>query len=65
MGALASAHQEIAWNEDLAYIMYDSLYEELNGISLTTFNARSNSGEKVAHLYEKVASRLSHAHVAH
>ncbi len=58
MGALASAHQQQKWNQNLAALMYSELREELNGLSLTQFNYRCNDGEKVARLFERVAIRL-------
>lgn len=58
MGALASAHQAPKWDDSLSSLMYDSLYDELNGMSLTDFNYKFESGEKVAKLYERVASQL-------
>jgi hypothetical protein len=57
MGALASARPG-RWDEDLAELMYSTLYDELNGISLTQFNHKYKSGEKVARLYERVATKL-------
>jgi hypothetical protein len=60
MGALETAGPSRAeWDENLSKLMYDSLYEELNGISLTSFNSKYQSGEKVAQLYESVASKLA------
>lgn len=58
MGALASAYTEPKWDSQLSELMYKSLYEELNGISLTQFNHKHKNGEKVAKLYECVASKL-------
>lgn len=59
MGALASAHPAQKWDEGLSNLMYDSLYKELDGMSLTDFNYKFKSGEKVARLYERVARRLT------
>ncbi len=39
--------------------MYDGLYSELAGESLTAFNLRERNGEAVARLYERVASTLA------
>ncbi|HKB88738.1 MAG TPA: hypothetical protein VKC53_03760 [Patescibacteria group bacterium] len=58
MGALASANPEKIWNKKLGSLMYNTLYKELNGESLTEFNKRVKSGEKVARLFERVASML-------
>ncbi len=58
MGALASAYPKVAWEKPLARLMYETLYAELNGVSLTRFNAVYEDGEKVARLYERVAARL-------
>lgn len=59
MGALASAHPEPAWDSQMAGLMYDTLKEELRGLSLTQFNHRVRSGEPVARLYERVAAKLA------
>jgi hypothetical protein len=58
MGALASAHPKTQWDNGLSRLMYQRLYKELNGISLTQFNYQYNNGEKVAQLYERVAASL-------
>ena len=58
MGALESAYPERKWDKDLASIMYEALYRKLNGVSLTQYNRRVRSGEKVAMLYENVATSL-------
>lgn len=58
MGALASAHPRHRWSKSLSNIMYQTLYEELGGLSLTQFNYKFESGEKVAQLYERVAKKL-------
>lgn len=58
MGALASAHYEQEWNQNLSALMYRELGKELNGISLTQFNYRHNDGETVARLFESVAIKL-------
>lgn len=58
MGALASA-QSGRWDPRLASLMYDTLKTELRGISLTQFNHRTQSGEAVAKLFERVADTLS------
>jgi hypothetical protein len=60
MGALASAHSRQQWNKNLSVLMYKALYEELSGLSLTQFNCKYQSGEKVAELYERVAEKLRH-----
>ena len=61
MGALASAHLGAQWGEDVAELMYDELYKELDGVSLTEFNYRHNDGDKVARLFERVARNLCYA----
>jgi hypothetical protein len=61
MGALASAHPDEVWDESLAQLMYQELYDELNGIGLTEFNYAHNDGERVAQLFERVAVKLRHA----
>lgn len=58
MGALASAHREPKWDTRLSALMYRELKEELDGISLTQFNYR-HEGKEVAHLFERIAARLS------
>jgi hypothetical protein len=62
MGALASAHQDPIWDEDLADLMYQQLYDVLNGISLTEFNHKYQDGEKVAQLFDQVAAKLRCVH---
>jgi hypothetical protein len=59
MGALESAHPKLRWEKDLSSLMYDTLYKELNGISLTQFNYKYKSGEKVAELFERTAASLA------
>jgi hypothetical protein len=58
MGALASAYRKQKWDEHLSRIMYKTLYQELDGLSLTQFNYQHNNGEKVAELFERVAAKL-------
>lgn len=58
MGALASAYPKQTWDKKLSRLMYSSLYKELNGISLTQFNHQFEDGERVAQLYERVATKL-------
>jgi hypothetical protein len=55
MGALASAHQTEEWDPEIADLMYKTLYDQLDGINLTEFNARAQSGEDVATLFEQTA----------
>ena len=61
MGALDSALPRGEWDETLSSVMYESLYEELDGLSLTQFNSKFQSGEKVARLYERVAKKILNA----
>ncbi len=61
MGALASAHRAENWNKNLAKFMYEKLYDELGGLSLTEFNYKYRNGEKVAELFDKVAHKISHS----
>ena len=58
MGDLASANQQKKWDKQLAKLMYEKLYEELNGLRLTEFNYKHKDGEKVAELFDRVATRL-------
>lgn len=58
MGALESANPKARWDRKLSSLMYNSLYQELNGMTLTQFNYRYNNGEKVAQLYDRVAASL-------
>lgn len=57
MGALASVYPDSS-EEKLPQLMYDKLYEELDGLSLTQYNHKFQSGEMVARLYERVARKL-------
>lgn len=59
MGALASAHPDEVWDGDLSDLMYQMLYGELDGIGLTEFNYKHKDGERVAQLFEQVATKLS------
>jgi hypothetical protein len=59
MGALASAHKASIWDKELAALMYQTLYEELDGLTLTEFNYKYNDGEIIARLFDQVAVRLS------
>jgi hypothetical protein len=61
MGALESAYPKENWDEKLSRMMYRTLYDELNGLSLTQFNYKYNDGEKVAKLYERTAAKLQEA----
>lgn len=60
MGALASAHPQRIWNRHLSQYMYAKLSEELDGIGLTEFNYKHRDGEKVAELFENLATKLRH-----
>jgi hypothetical protein len=60
MGALESAGSEKRWNKNVAALMYDTLYEELKGLSLTQFNYKYQNGEKVAQLFERSAQSIKH-----
>ena len=60
MGALASAHRAKQWDPAVARLMYGSLYDELDGLTLTEFNHLHKNGEAVAQLFEAVAEKLSH-----
>lgn len=62
MGALASAHSDKIWDKNLSSLMYRELYKELDGLSLTEFNWKHNNGEKVAQLFEQVATKLRYAY---
>ena len=59
MGALASAHKANIWDNELAELMYQALYEDLDGLTLTEFNHQYNDGEMVARLFDQVAAKLS------
>lgn len=61
MGALDSANPQIEWDHELAKIMYETLSDELKGMSLTQYNHKFQNGEKVARLYEQAARKLNHA----
>jgi hypothetical protein len=58
VGALESAYSKPKWDKELASLMYDTLYRELKGVSLTQFNYKYKNGEKVAQLYEQTATSL-------
>jgi hypothetical protein len=58
MGALESASPNKLWNNQLAKLMYDSLYKELRGINLTEFNHQAKSGLEVARLFENTAKSI-------
>jgi hypothetical protein len=58
MGALASAYKAGVWNKKLAELMYQSLYQERDGLTLTEFNYTYRDGEMVAKLFDHVAARL-------
>lgn len=58
MGALESAYPKKKWNDRLAKLMYDALYKELKGISLTEFNRATSSGLEVASLFENTAQSI-------
>lgn len=58
MGALESAYPEPVWDQKLSQTMYDALYKQLNGLSLTEFNYKYRNGDKVARLFEQTASSL-------
>lgn len=57
MGAIASVYPAQA-SDELPKVMYEALYTELNGRTLTKFNQEFDDGEKVARLFEQVAARL-------
>ena len=58
MGALESASPTVKWDEQLSSLMYNTLYHELGGETLTEFNHRVQNGESVAKLFEHVAHVL-------
>lgn len=58
MGALASASPQQIWDKELSSLMYDALYKNLGGITLTQFNKRAKDGNEVALLFEQVARSL-------
>ena len=60
MGALASASPVKNWDQRLSDMMYRTLYQELNGLTLTQFNHKYNDGEQVARLFERTALKLNH-----
>ncbi len=57
MGALNSVWPKEN-TEGLAKTMYQALYKELNGLSLTEFNYKYKKGEKVSSLFEQTARSL-------
>lgn len=58
MGALESATAAKRLDPRLATLMYDTLYDELGGISLTEFNHLHGDGDKVVELFQSVADHL-------
>ncbi len=58
MGALASACPDEEWGKDLSGLVYNALYEELNGLSLTQYNHKFQDGERVVQLYKRAAERV-------
>lgn len=58
MGALESAYPAKKWNGKMAKLMYEALYEELKGVSLTEFNHQSSNGLEVAKLFESTAQSI-------
>lgn len=58
MGALESASFTKKWDPTMAQLMYEQLYLQLNGLSLTEFNEKYRSGEKVARLFSQTAQTL-------
>lgn len=58
MGVLSSVWPKTISNIELGKLMYDSLYKELGGMSLTEFNEQAISGEDVALLFLRVANGL-------
>lgn len=58
MGAIDSACPRGEWDDQVAKLMYSGLNKELDGLSLTGFNHKFQSGEKVARLYERTARSL-------
>lgn len=60
MGAIDSACPRGRWNDQVAELLYESLYCELDGLSLTQYNHKFQDGEKIAQLYERVATALTH-----
>lgn len=61
MGALQSAYPMERWDQDMAVLMFATLYDELGGITLTQFNEKVKDGEEVAALYDHVADVLASA----
>jgi hypothetical protein len=61
MDALTSAYREQRWDKTLSKLMYETLYKELNGMTLTQYNYKFKSGGKVARLYEMVAEKLNYS----
>ena len=59
MGALASAYPKVKWETNLSLLMYEALYKELDGDSLTEFNYQVSDGLEVAKLFERTALTLS------
>jgi hypothetical protein len=58
MGALASAYPKKVWESELSSLMYQQLYNQLNGIGLTEFNYKYQDPGKVVELFTKTAKTL-------
>ena len=58
MGALQSAHPMERWDQEMAVLMFATLYDELGGLTLTQFNEKVKDGNEVADLYDQVAACL-------
>lgn len=59
MGALESACANSKLDKDVAELMYDTLYEELDGLTLTEFNRQAIDGRReVPLLFDRVAASL-------
>ena len=58
MGALASANPEPAWDPKVSELMYQTLYRELGGLTLTQYNRLARSGEDVVRLFKRTAQSL-------
>lgn len=59
MGALESAYKKEKWESSLSSLMYETMYRQLNGITLTEFNHKVKDGLEVAKLFERTALTLA------
>ena len=58
MSALTSVQPKVVFDCALSALMFEALYDELGGITLTEFNEQAKNGSEVALLFRKTATKL-------